>query len=54
MTKRNKKYQANIWIEGNLIYLGVFNTPEEASEMHEFAKRQLKVYARIIIRNKGL
>lgn len=47
--KQHKKYQANISKNGVRKFLGLFNTPEEASECYVAAsKRYHKDFARLL------
>lgn len=49
-TKRNKKYEANLWNKGKNIYLGVFDTVEEASLYIKNAIKSIENNTKIIIK----
>ena len=43
---RGKRFLAQITVGAERVYLGTYDTPEEASDIFQFAKRQLKLYRR--------
>jgi hypothetical protein len=52
--KRNKKYEANIFINGKSNYLGYYDTPEQASKAYKAALFQDKQYLQGVLMEFGM